>query len=313
MVKFLFLIFISFSFRVFAQPNTYLPFPEDSALWIVNWTQPNNNPVQRDVYIMHGDTLISNVSYNKLYFERNIYKYPYGPSTILSSYKYLGALRQDIINKKVFYRSAGMLSDTLLYDFDLQIGDTLRPTYLKNYLPQPSIVTSIDSTSPPINGIYYKRFNFTGTSIYGHLIEGVGSDCGLFQIAPHWEGGPSLVCFITHNISALDFLGIDPQGNSHYGQRACGFYGFPMIVDVRQQEKSNSQLELLPNPTSGMVAINFSEKFQFSIHDVFGREILEAKNADQYTVLDLSSYPKGVYFIRVESADRVISQKIVLK
>lgn len=42
-----------------------------------------------------------------------------------SGYGYAGAFRNDSLNKKVYFVKPGMLNDTLFYDFDLQLGDTL--------------------------------------------------------------------------------------------------------------------------------------------------------------------------------------------
>jgi hypothetical protein len=313
MKKLLLLIFLSFSFRLFAQPNAYRPFPEDSALWIVDWVTPHNNPpILRDVYIMHGDTIFNNVSYNKIYKESNVYNYPYGPSTVSSAYKYIGAMRQDSTNKKVFFRSDTMSTDTLLYNFNLKIGDTLSATYLKlgSGMFNPVVVTNIKDTL--INGIHHNRFIFNHSSIYGNLIEGVGSDCGLFEMGAHFEGGPSMNCFKTHDISPIQLIGVDTHGNYHYGQYPCGYY-FSISTGVRNEESGSFQFELSPNPSTGLIAINSSEKFQYSVYDVFGRLVLESTDINQRTFLNLSGYPKGIYFVRGKAGGNFFSKKIILQ
>jgi hypothetical protein len=303
MKKLLLLIFISVSFRLSAQTNVYHPFPEDTALWIVSWTQQNNNPIQRDLYIMNGDTLINGMSYNKIYIAHGVYNGPF--STPHSSSLYLGAMRQDKANKKVYYKNANMKSDTLLYDFNLKVGDVLPATYLtvggSMNNPKP-IVTSIKDTL--INGLHYNRFTFNSSSIYGHLIDGIGSDCGLFQMTAHWEGGPTLSCFKTHNISAAD----SPPGL----YSACGFYYFP--TGIYNEQGNNFPIKLSPNPSTGIFNINSPEKLQYSVHDVLGREIFQTVTPPvQSTTLDLSIYPKGIYFVVGKFEEKIFSRKIILQ
>jgi Secretion system C-terminal sorting domain len=302
MKKYLLFIFFFISFGLFAQTNTYQPFPEDSALWIVVWARQSSALPNRELYIMNGDTLIGGKLYNKLYRERNIYVGPVSAPIVLSPYAYLGALRQEIINKKVYWRGANMLSDTLLYNFNLKVGDTLPRTYLQVSGMYPAVVTSIRDTL--MDKLHSKRYTFKTSSLAGHLIEGVGSDCGVFELAPYWEGGNYLTCFKTHNLSAPD--GVWAPYSS------CGFYNFP--TGVNNKEKNSMDIEIYPNPSTGIFTIYSSEKFQFSAYDILGRSILQPVNSlSPSTILDLSPYPKGVYLLSIKTKEKIVARKIILQ
>lgn len=237
---------------------------------------------------MHGDTVINSISYNRIYYERNIYAGPYSPANVLVPYKYLGAMRQDSINKLVYYRGALMQSDTLLYDFNMGIGDTLPKTYMTSYLYNNNIVNSIDSTL--FGGEYYKQFNFTGSVVYGHLIEGVGSDCGFFEIMGHWEGGPSLTCFKTHNLS--------PSSSFGGPYSSCGYYSFPLSTN----EISDDHLfSVYPNPSTGIINLSLPDKIsQIIVSDILGQELYKSSTSSLFGLsLDLSYRSKGIYFVKV--------------
>ena len=101
---------------------------------------------------------------------------------------YYAAIRQDVPAKKV-YANIPYEGDTLLYDFDLNVNDTLEGTWI---ISQGSVVVAIDSVI--ISGNYHKRFQLN----YGTLVEGVGNvTTGLLDFMGIGSGGAywSFVCF----------------------------------------------------------------------------------------------------------------------
>ena len=109
----------------FAQ--SYTPFPTSNASWIeVIYCQEKH-------YSLVGDTLVNNQIYHQPYVNDKVYTQnatgcPIGSgSTIYGSYA--GAYRNDSINKRVYFLPPNHQSDTLLYDFNYSVGDTLKSTY----------------------------------------------------------------------------------------------------------------------------------------------------------------------------------------
>ncbi len=73
-----------------------------------------------------------------------------------------------------------------------------------------------------------------------------------------------------------------------------------------------TKINIYPNPTHGVITIDgLSEDATISIFDTFGNEIrqLEMLNSGE---IDLSSQPKGVYFIRIESEKGKCFKKVIL-
>jgi len=72
---------------------------------------------------------------------------------------------------------------------------------------------------------------------------------------------------------------------------------------------------IYPNPTSSQINLLFDEINDKTIYltDVIGNVILQLENNSNNIQLDLSNYPKGIYFVRVESQKNSSTQKIILQ
>ena len=283
----LFLFTLSIFYKVDAQTNVYHPFPEDSATWVVDYfAMPpacnGSGYCSTSIYWLNGDTTINTLSYNKMYLEEYYDQGPY--SYIMNPLHYIGGLRQDVISKKVFFISDTMNSDTLLYDLDVSIGDTLPETYLANlYINQPVVVQSIDSVM--VGSLYRRRFNFATPSTNEFIIEGVGASAGPFILNNFFENGPYLRCFS------------GDSGALGLGYSNCGFN---MGVMNPKATNENLELQILPNPTIGTVKIISSQKIHsIVLTNSLGERISLVNQSNSQFELDLSSFSKGIYFVKV--------------
>jgi len=159
------------------------PFPVDStSVWRVIETEEGvGDCINYDDYLSYikGDTLINNKTYKK--------HYTYGvkgqsPLTIHSncsdvvthySDNYKGALRSD--SGIVYYINKGSNSEFVLYNFHLNVGDTIVGDLL---------VTDVDTVN--INGRLHKRIFFPDSSFVvpkqAWVIDGIGSSFGLTDV-----------------------------------------------------------------------------------------------------------------------------------
>ena len=68
-------------------------------------------------------------------------------------------------------------------------------------------------------------------------------------------------------------------------------------------------VQLFPNPTTGIVNIvtPLSGDYTVSVYDAYGRTLIITKNA---TMLDLSDYSSGMYYVTVKRGDMQATERI---
>lgn len=195
MKQFLLFCFYLTTLLAIGQTSVYHPFPDNNAVWNFHF-QANCFSMGdgNDYYSINfsGDTLINSQTYHKL-TTPFVETYSTGScSGTLTGYK--GAIRQDITAKKVFIVPPTETTEELLYDFNMQVGDTVKG-YIATIYPPADTVISIDSVL--VGSTYRKRWNINNCyNIY--IIEGVGSTYGLLEISPDCmfdHADYSLTCF----------------------------------------------------------------------------------------------------------------------
>lgn len=253
---------------------------------------------------MLGDTIIASVNYKKIYSKYATWM-TFAPSAINFS-NYIGAMRQDIPTKKIFYVNYGNTSEDILYDFDLSIGDTVN--YNTSY-GDTVFVTGVDSTL--VGGVYHKSFLLASTSfatsalIPGKLIEGVGSAAGLINLyTGGFEFSNQLLCLsINSNL-------VYPSGVSSFPSNYCAY-----AVGIGELENNELKMTVMPNPVVNDIHIMVScnDKYDIEIRNALG-ELIYIKTAIQANgpTIDFSNFSNGIYFVRLnDSKGNSIVKKIV--
>ena len=204
---------------------------------------------------------------------------------------YRGAMRNDTLNKKVYFIERDSLNEILLYDFSLNVGDTLYGTMPFGNSP----VTSIDSVLVGSN--YHKRF-FSST---WEIIEGVGSTYGLLEIKfPEFIESMYLICF-THNA--------DTYINNNFGN--CVVIDSTM-VGINEIYKPPSTIEISPNPATSAFTITSSSKLkEIKLFSVLGECIYQSEISNSKSEIDISSLAKGIYFVEIKTEEGIVRKKVV--
>lgn len=303
----------------------YQPFPTDSTNWrqvSAVWFMPVYEQWDYN-YFIEGDTVLSGQTYNKI-FRTGTYAYytvsmPYMIHTLtMGPYmthnnSYIGGIREDGMKKIYFYpESASVSSEQLLYDFNLSVGDTLPVAYNNtSFVLGENYVSSIDSVLIGTN--YHKRFNISipTNSNYVSIIEGVGSTFGLLEmLVPVFESASRLNCFTrAGTLLYKDSTAINPQV---YTIANCSL---PSLVGINEH-LNKGEVTIFPNPSTGSINIktSFSEKITIEIFDVLGKSVYRSERSAFEFTIDLSTQPKGVYFLKAKSGNKISStNKIVLQ
>ncbi len=284
-----------------AQTGIYHSFPENS-MWRVDYYY--NNPFQFPCYIKHyfdysmnGDTTINSLNYKKIY--RSFVKTdtiscddPLVNSDVPQS-GYIGALRDDEVANKTFFMFPGTNADSLLYDYNLQAGDTLKgfiSRYFSNYT---MAVLSVDSVQ--VGGNYRKRWNFEG--IHNHdsyIIQGIGSSFGLIENAYTyaWDFTERFLVCLTDDDEVVFTSDYDSE-------MGCS----PVIQDVTDAEQ-NSTFKLFPNPMVESTALRsdvFLKDATLLIYNQPGRLVSQIEHVTGFNhTIFRSNLTAGMYFLVIK-------------
>ncbi len=261
-------------FQYQSSAQNYIPFPDSGAVWINGHYTLVYQPFFHYVlshttdYCMNGsDTLINSTDYKKVNYCEGAYK---------------AAIRND--NGKVYIVPPDSTTEYLLYDFTLEVGDTLGEFYYESPYEWPQIsqhdiiIGEVDSVS--INNIYHKRINVDVT----YWIEGIGCAQGLFA-EPYTnvsEYMGELMCMSQNDTTLY------PQ----VSYSSC-------LLPIGIEESMNNTITLYPNPATTQLTITGYTPAYLKLCNTLGQTVAEATNT---TTLLVGSLPKGLYVLQVFDA-----------
>lgn len=290
----------------FGQTNVYHPFPDSGAVWRMNLESYCNIPMPGSChtdyqYVTGGDTIINGDKYVKVYYQAmnsSCYLIQGNPFYQCSTPVYISfyycAYRNDTIAKKVFKYAGGGNLDILLYDFNLNIGDSINADRCAQ------VIVDVDSIM--INNAYRKKYILNNGN---WIIEGIGhagNQFGNVFTGPFDGCGEPCVCNMIWSFSCYRELGITVYPDTS----KC------VIINGINQIKASAFISLYPNPTSSQ--INISSSFiidKTAITDVMGRLVYEAmpKQKDFRVEMD---HKEGIYFITLSTDKERVVRKVVV-
>ncbi len=311
-----FLLILSFLTLIkmsYGQTNVYHKFPDYVASWdgyFGGYQSPGCYKFSYSLFyneLMVGDTNYHVITLGKAYYPSYAPNSPINPGMCnfngISNYNYTtpGAIREDTIARKVYFLETGSTVEKLLYDFSLNVGDTVK-TYVTTLCMPGVVVTQIDSVL--INGNYRKQWTverpgclFSGQ---GKIIEGIGSTMGLLEQMVNFEWWGTLTCF------SQDYVNMYSQDNT-----TCPL---PIITNVSNSKKHLSNFTISPNPTKNSITISQTEPTfnKYEIYSLNGKLVAENKINGILQKVDLTGYAEGMYIVKLIGTQKVAFKKIVL-
>lgn len=284
MLRFTIILIISLLTQI-SNAQTYVPFPTsaDTAIW---FESSYNSAFGSSYYNLatYGDTIFDGLTYTKIYSGTNS-DYP--------GY-YYAAIREE--NKVIYVRDLAnnnnLNADTILFDFNVQIGDTVN---WFSYLGTNIGVHSIDSIQVA-DGTYRKRF-ILGYQGGLEVIEGIGSNLGFIPEPMVGGGGTTTYCYFLNG----DFVW------SIYGGNESNCY------TSTKQLNLNSTIKIFPNPTSDNLNIEFenTEQRELMIFNQVGQQVLNKISNETTVILNLEQLPKGFYVLTIRTQKGTFTKKII--
>lgn len=308
------LLFLTMSITTSAQ--SYIPIPESNAVWIqgafLYFVGGHEHTTITNPLSSSSDSLIGGVLYHGLQGHQIVewvdgwgsqQNYQTGQYTLPSDTVYF---RQDVPSKKVYLRYQNQ--DTLLYDFDLTIGQ-IYPETFTNYNYPNLLVMGQDSVQL-LDGIYHKRWALgtdAADSGYITLIEGVGASSGLtLPLYPLFEQSGATLCMKHNSLQVYDNWISNSPLPAKYSQ-FC-----EANVSLDEIEKVESGLLVWPNPTNGKMNVYCEKNLEsIEIVDMQGRlKHLETKISKDLTELNIQSLTPGYYLLYIHTSDgKIIVRK----
>jgi len=271
------------------QTNVYHPFPDSNVAWSeFDYYQGVCEPPNYCKYTLfiQGDTTLNTLHYHKIY------------SNDSSSISYVGGLREN--NRRIYYFDKNCSHDILLYDFNLNIGDSilLSCMYCDTTYPMYMKVVSIDSILLS-DMTYRKEINFNwGPSM--SWIEGIGSKFGLLY--------PFYTCILC--ICSTELVCFKQNDTIFYSKEdnvLCSDY----IVSANDVKNDSVFFHIYPNPFSTRTAIHSSQFLDNAcliIYNSFGQAVRQINNISGQTIaLHRDNLTSGLYFLRLIRDNKIIA------
>jgi hypothetical protein len=251
-------------------------------------------------YENNGDTLFNSINYKK--FTKD-------GSTIT-------LIREDSIQKKVWAILPDSTSETLLYDFNLIVGNQITLNYV-GYTPISYQVDTVDSIVTPLGNRKRIKLSTTDTTFATELqwIEGIGSTYGpiylldpTFAVGQFGGSGHCLICCYQNigNQSYLGSCGIPFGGLS--GSSCSSF-----ITSLKNLSTKNSSVDIYFSTPDLLLIKSSKELIKYiSVFSVEGKLIKNYNCNNEQISIQTNGWNNGVYFINITlKNNQVLSKKII--
>lgn len=291
-VTIILLILLSTIISKKAKSQGFVPYIDSTTVWYDNLYGASGiieTSITSEYYVA-GDTVINSSIYYKIYANKIDSTWYVWTGNLIVTYsnEYTSAIREDSTKKfYIVYKNDSI--EKILFDFDLNVGDTL-PTMVFNEgcNNPPMTVIAIDTVFLGIQPL--KRFYFYPSWLNKTLIEGIGSSGGLI-----WQGSHCM--FIESAMCMLAFK----KGNDSIAIQ-CSTP--PPIVGINDNLKK--EIKLYPNPAKNIINIkgDLPRNSTFLLYNQLGNLIYsQLLTSNQIQFFELI---EGFYYYEIYSQNEIV-------
>jgi len=240
----------------------------DSTSWDIAWKELFGNEMGILYSVVSKDSI-----YHDLYFQ-SFYSYA----------EYVGKIREDYNTGKIWYTppEKDNTEEYLIMDLTLNVGDTFNLPVLNTTIPIEVV------------NVYYLdqrkciEFSYqTGWNEPLRFIEGVGRNIAMYHF---WFGDFTYVA-CKYNSGELVYV------NSNPNFIECE------LNPMRIKSPNSNPLQVYPNPAKDVLNIDFNlldyQDKTISIFNVNGIKVYKSNSTTDYMTIDLATFYKGLYLIKV--------------
>ena len=284
----------------------YIPFVEEGKFWIyLNYANPDlPNPYSGHAITFLGDTTINSKAYKKV-IKLNLkgghdcppadmpcwdFDYPYQTES-----RYLdGFIREDVLEKKIYMlKNSNTGEEELLFDFSLNVGDTLNEAVYE------SILASYTNLYP--GGIVD---SIKAIDVYGKLRNSIFT-YGFNKVV----GLPyETEIAIAEGLGFVDY-GVFYEVQSLFADYCEGAFDQCDLILSNEFITVKQEVKVYPNPSNGVFQIETKEDVkELRVYSIQG----QLKTKAQFTnEIDLSDFESGIYLLEIITEnDEIIIKKI---
>ncbi len=305
---------------------TYHPFPHSNAVWNVlefYYTDyAHSDSMQKNTFHfgIFGDTIIGTHYYDKIFYNNGLTDstiHISSPNTI-----YFGGLRQDELSKKIFFLFKDSINEKLIYDFNMNIGDTVTiQSYWGNH-----VLRCMDIDTILIGNQYRNRyFMWSSFTMVGDVwIEGIGSVKGfLFSYNYNILANPrnELLCFTSNDTLLYHMDGsITEYPISNISLYTGCYYQGNYITSTNCYNESISKVILvMPNPIINLSILrdingNSLAGSCLDIYNIYGGLVKEIRIIEG-NVLQLNrvEFHSGLYLYKITNFNNTYTGKFIVE
>jgi len=286
MRRFFTLIQLAVFCQVINAQDTYHPFIEEGKTFAIAEYDYSQICMWDNVYRLRFgiDTIIEGQAYKQM--ERLNYTSSNDCPPFTAGNNWVGLnefIREDILERKVYYRDINSETDKLLFDFSLEIGDTLVNDLILNdfYI----VDTIVDYQL--LNGTIVKKFVFEEIVANNELfcyMEGIGSSNGVLN---HFGDGIGF---------GSELLCVDLNSELIYDGDCSGYV-------LETEEENQNKFHIYPNPTSDFINIEFENLLHSKVQviDATGRPVQSIQLNDSPQRINLENLNPGIYFLVINN------------
>ncbi|SMC84397.1 T9SS type A sorting domain-containing protein [Moheibacter sediminis] len=148
-------------------------------------------------------------------------------------------------------------------------------------------------------------YGYGNNQTYTETIDLPANDCYTLNVIDVSNNGGAAISLKDENGVILS----ESDGNYGSGYSEDFAKGALGVDDL-----SSLEISVYPNPTTGIVNINSKvPNAQIEVFDASGRKMYSVNSTKQLTTIDLSSYGKGIYLVKVAEGKNIITKKVIVK
>jgi hypothetical protein len=201
--------------------------------------------------------------------------------------------------------AGGIGMHTIDYDFTDQNGCTGTTSTDIEIIGSPSFSYQTDSNSVTL---------LSNISCFNYYWDFGDGNTNSFTLNPSYTyatNGARTVCLVCD-----DIVNCASCVNLNFPSSVSG--SFNGVVGVEENIKNSEFVSVAPNPTNGVITIELLNGFEFnksvmSLVDFTGKLVLsKVLNINESKLkVDLSDFSTGIYFLKLQSANKIVTKKII--